>query len=96
MPPAGFEPTNVASERRQTHVLDRAATGIGEKFILVDATCSLLKPEGSRRVGKNSLRWLESVEDDLKNMGIRNWGRVTQDPEQLRTILENFKAHQGL
>ena len=29
MPPAGFEPTIPASERPQTHTLDRAATGIG-------------------------------------------------------------------
>ena len=30
MPPAGFEPTIPASERPQTHALDRAATGIGQ------------------------------------------------------------------
>jgi hypothetical protein len=29
MPPAGFEPAVPASERPQTHHLDRAATGIG-------------------------------------------------------------------
>jgi hypothetical protein len=29
-PPAGFEPTIPASERPQTHVLDREATGIGK------------------------------------------------------------------
>jgi hypothetical protein len=29
MPPAGSEPTIPASERPQTHVLDRATTGIG-------------------------------------------------------------------
>ena len=29
MPPVGFEPTISASERPQTHVLDRAATGTG-------------------------------------------------------------------
>ena len=29
MPPVGFEPTIPASERTQTHTLDRAATGIG-------------------------------------------------------------------
>jgi hypothetical protein len=29
MPPVGFEPTILVSERPQTHVLDRAATGIG-------------------------------------------------------------------
>jgi hypothetical protein len=29
MPPTGFEPAIPASERPQTHALDRAATGIG-------------------------------------------------------------------
>jgi hypothetical protein len=33
MPWAGFEPTIPASERPQTHALDRAATGIGEPHI---------------------------------------------------------------
>jgi hypothetical protein len=30
MPPVGFKPTIPASERPQTHALDRAATGIGD------------------------------------------------------------------
>ena len=30
MPPKGFEPTNEASERPQTHALERGATGIGQ------------------------------------------------------------------
>jgi hypothetical protein len=30
MPPVGFEPTIPASERPQTHALDRAATEFGE------------------------------------------------------------------
>jgi hypothetical protein len=29
MPPAGFEPAILVSERQQTHALDGAATGIG-------------------------------------------------------------------
>ena len=33
MPSAGFEPTIQASERQQTHALDRAATGIGSHLI---------------------------------------------------------------
>ena len=33
MPPPGFEPTIPASERSQTHALDRAATGIGSKLL---------------------------------------------------------------
>jgi hypothetical protein len=32
MPPVGFEPTIPASERPQTHILDREVTGIGKKF----------------------------------------------------------------
>jgi len=33
---------------------------------------SLLKPEGTRRVGKPQLGWFESVVEDLKNMDVRN------------------------
>jgi hypothetical protein len=36
---------------------------------------TLQKPEGTRRVGKCKLWWLESVEEDLKNMNLRNWRR---------------------
>jgi hypothetical protein len=32
MPPAGFEPTIPTSERPQTHILGRAATGISLYF----------------------------------------------------------------
>jgi hypothetical protein len=35
MPPSGFEPAFPASERPQTHALDRAATGIGHVSLLV-------------------------------------------------------------
>jgi hypothetical protein len=37
----------------------------------------VLKPEGTRRVGKSQVRWLDSVEEDLKKMGVRYW-RPTQ------------------
>ena len=33
---------------------------------------TVLEPEGTRRVGKPQLMWLESVEEDLKNTGLRN------------------------
>jgi len=33
----------------------------------------VLKIKYTRRVGKRKLRWLESVEEDLKKMGVRNW-----------------------
>jgi len=35
MPPVGFEPTVPASERPQTHTLDRAATGTVCKILIV-------------------------------------------------------------
>ena len=42
---------------------------------------TLLKPEDAQRIGKPKLRWLESVEEDLKKMGLRNWRRKSQDRE---------------
>jgi len=40
---------------------------------------TLLKPEGTWHVGKPRLRWSESVEEYLKNMGVRNWRHKSQD-----------------
>jgi len=36
---------------------------------------TLLKPEGTRSVGKSHLKWFESVEEDIKNLGEMNWRR---------------------
>jgi hypothetical protein len=36
---------------------------------------TVLKPVGIRRVGKPEVRCLESVEEDLKNVGVRTWRR---------------------
>jgi hypothetical protein len=41
MPPAEFEPTIPASERLQTHALDRAATGNGTTLHLPDQTLAI-------------------------------------------------------
>jgi hypothetical protein len=40
--PAGFEPAIPASERPQTHALDRAATGIGT-FVITLLKCAEIK-----------------------------------------------------
>jgi hypothetical protein len=56
---------------------------------------TLHKPEGTRRVGQPTARWLESVETDLKKTGVKNWRRKAQDREQWRTILKEAKVHQG-
>ena len=47
---------------------------------------TLIKPEGIRRLGKPKLRWLASVEEDLKKMGVRNWRHMTPDREQCGAI----------
>jgi hypothetical protein len=59
-------------------------------------TLTVLKPEDTRRVGKPELRWLESVEGDLKNMGVRNWRRESRDRDEWRTIWEEAKVLQGM
>jgi hypothetical protein len=50
MPPVGFEPTILASDRPQTHALDRTATEIGiypasvDKLLLTDKRgCAMTK-----------------------------------------------------
>ena len=42
------------------------------------------------------LSLLESVEEDLNNMGVRNWRCNSQDWIEWRTILEEDKVHQEL
>jgi hypothetical protein len=42
MLPAGFEPTIPASERPQTHALDRAATGIDWKNAILPQITNIL------------------------------------------------------
>jgi len=36
---------------------------------------TVLKAEGTGRVGKHKLKLLESVEKNLRKMGVRNWRR---------------------
>ena len=43
---------------------------------------TLLRPEGSRRAGIPKLRWLDGVEEDLKNLGIRGWRRIALDRDR--------------
>ena len=44
MPPAGFELAIPASERPQTHALDRAATGIGSAALRIPFVYPPLPP----------------------------------------------------
>jgi hypothetical protein len=37
------------------------------------------KLDGKRKVERPKLRWLDDVQEDLKIIGIRRWGRKFQD-----------------
>jgi hypothetical protein len=49
MPPAGFEPAIPASERPQTHDLDRAATEIGLCFVSTDEYITYINRSSSTK-----------------------------------------------
>jgi hypothetical protein len=52
---------------------------------------SLLKPEGTRHVEKPRLKWFVSDEEDLKNMGVRNWRGKQQNRVQWRTVWKRLR-----
>jgi len=43
---------------------------------------TLHKLEGTRRVDRRAVGWLDSVEEDLKKMSGRNWRRKSEDRDQ--------------
>ena len=59
MPPARFKPKIPSSERRQTHTLDRMATGIGIEYF------SKLKSQVGTLVAENLNRYNETRDNKL-------------------------------
>jgi hypothetical protein len=61
---------------------------------------NILKPQHvyilCLKPGKPELKWLESVEEGLKDMGVSNWRRNLQVREEWREILEESKIRKGL
>jgi hypothetical protein len=53
------------------------------------------KPEGLRLVGRPRKRWLDEVEQNLKQMGVRGWRRRAQNRDEWRSILKEVKVHHG-
>jgi hypothetical protein len=48
--------------------------------------------EGTIRVRRTSIRWLDSAEQGLKNLQIRNWKKKALERDQWRGTLEAVKA----
>jgi hypothetical protein len=55
------------------------------------------KPEGLRLVGRPNKRWLDEVEQDLKQAGVRGWRRRAQNRDEWRStsILKEAKVLHG-
>jgi hypothetical protein len=54
------------------------------------------KLEGWRSVGWPRLRWKDRVEDDLRQLNVKNWWRVVKDRESWKKIQRESEAHNGL
>jgi hypothetical protein len=53
------------------------------------------KPEGLRLVGRPRKRWLDEVEQDWKQMGVRGWRRRAQNRDEWRSVLKEAKVLHG-
>jgi hypothetical protein len=56
----------------------------------------LEKPVGQRRRGGPRTWFIDNVEDDLGNIGIRAWTRTTMDRDAWKNVLKKAEAHLGL
>ncbi|PSN29112.1 hypothetical protein C0J52_28342, partial [Blattella germanica] len=56
---------------------------------------TLLKPEGSRRVGRPKLRRMDGIEEDLRTIGTRAWKRLALDRDDWRKVSAAAWPKQG-
>jgi hypothetical protein len=47
---------------------------------------------GNRRVGRPPIRWLKTIEEDLRNIGVGIWKRIAMDRDKRRIITGAVKA----
>jgi hypothetical protein len=54
------------------------------------------KPEGRGSVGRPRLRWMDGLEEDLRNVKIKKWWLAARNRMSWRKILREAEAHSGL
>ena len=52
--------------------------------------------EGSRSVGRPSLKWMEDVREDLRRMGVTNWRIRAHRRDDWKMVMKEAKVLQGL
>jgi len=50
------------------------------------------KLEGRRGTGRPRLRWIDDVEDDLRNLGVKRWKAKALDREEWASIIREAKV----
>jgi hypothetical protein len=54
------------------------------------------QPEGSRKMGRPKLRWLDSVLKDVKLLKVETWWNKVRDRNIWRMVIKEAKVHKGL
>jgi hypothetical protein len=55
-----------------------------------------LRPEGDRGIGRPKLRWGDSVNQDIRLLGERNWRTLAKNREEWNKLLKKARTHTGL
>ena len=53
-------------------------------------------PEGSRSVGKPSLRWMDDMREDLRRMSVTNWRIRAHTRDNWKIVVMEAKVLKGL
>jgi hypothetical protein len=54
------------------------------------------KPEGTRSVGRPTLRWKDGVVQDTRILGVSSWQKGALDRDEWAKLLKKARVHQGL
>jgi len=54
------------------------------------------KPDGTRSVGRQKLRWEDGVAQDTHILGVKRWKNAALNRDEWAELLKDAKVHQGL